>query len=84
MDTHTEWEAVILSQPQVFLYDRWFLLKFAVLSGIFFNQRGMGTKAIFGDQVATKQEMGYIQVLVYIKSCLGGTWESAGPSSLQS
>lgn len=41
-------------------------MKFDILSGIFFNQRGMESKGIFGDQVATKQEIGYIQVLVYI------------------
>lgn len=48
------------------------LLKFGLLRNIHFDQKRLGSKrmdeGLFGDQVETKLEIGYIQVLVYINS----------------
>lgn len=68
MDTYVKKEKLVLTLSQVFLFDVaadgsfWSLTK-----GEWEVKEWMG---IFGDQVVTKLEIDYIQVLLYIKSYL--------------
>lgn len=80
MDIHAKREEVVLSQSQVFLFDKLAdgtFFEVRSTFGIHFIWRGTKSKGILGNQVATKLGIWYIRLLVYIVMLRIG--ESSGP-----